>query len=249
MQNIIYSGTVPITRNPTSFVYTIGTNRGQQQFFGRLQRHVPDVLGQRSAGDFSELRDKVLMNTDRHFSERMHGSCILRLSLLLLVCSSAAGCAASYTIRFTAGEIQQALNRKLPISKSKFLVRATVQSVEVELREAPDRILLHPQVGLSIAGQSALAGQALVEGQIRYAPESGEFFFDSAKVVEMTIAGIPESARPVAEELIAKAGEAYLSSTPLYRLKQTDFKHSLARMLLKSVKVRDGQLQVVIGMP
>ena len=27
------------------------------------------------------------------------------------------------------------------------------------------------------------------------------------------------------------------------------FKHSLARMLLKSVKVRDGQLQVVIGMP
>ncbi|MGB7814012.1 MAG: hypothetical protein WBP56_23055 [Polyangia bacterium] len=41
MQNIIYSGTVPITRNPTSFVYTIGTNSGQQQFFGRLQRHVP----------------------------------------------------------------------------------------------------------------------------------------------------------------------------------------------------------------
>jgi Protein of unknown function (DUF1439) len=189
------------------------------------------------------------MNPGRHFLQRLSISCAWRASLLLLVCTSAAGCTASYTIRFTAAEIQQSLNRKLPISKSKFLVRVTVQSLEVELVQGPDRILLHPQVGLSIVGQSALSGRALVEGQIRYAPDSGEFFFDAPRVVEVTIVGIPESMRAIAEELIAKSGEAYLTTTPVYRLKQTDFKHSLARMLLKSVKVRDGQLQVVIGMP
>jgi mitochondrial fission protein ELM1 len=52
-----------------------------------------------------------------------------------------------------------------------------------------------------------------------------------------------------AEDLIATCAEAYLTITPVYRLKQTDFKQSLARMFLKSVKVRDGQLQVVIGIP
>ena len=190
-----------------------------------------------------------MINPGTHFVECMHRWCRLRVTLLMLVCTGAAGCTASYTIRFTAAEIQQSLNRKLPISKSKFLVRVTVQSLEVELVQGPDRILLRPQVGLSIVGQSALSGRALVEGQIRYAPDSGEFFFDAPKVVEVTIAGIPDSMRPIAEELIAKSAEAYLTTTPVYRLKQTDFKQSLARMLLKSVKVRDGQLEVVIGMP
>jgi hypothetical protein len=170
-------------------------------------------------------------------------------SRLLLAGFLAAGCTSSYTIRFTAAEIQQSLNRKLPTSKSKFLVRATVQSLEIELMEGADRIRLRPQVEVSIAGQSALAGRALVEGQIRYAPGTGEFFFDAPKVVEVTVGGLPESMRQRAGELVATCAEAYLTTTPVYRLKQTDFKQSLARMFLKSVKVRDGQLQVVIGMP
>jgi hypothetical protein len=181
--------------------------------------------------------------------ERMSSSRTLRLSRLVLACSLAAGCTASYTIRFTAAEIQQSLNRKLPISKSKFLVRATVQSLEVALMQGPDRILLRPQVEVSIAGQSALTGLALVEGQIRYASATGEFFFDAPRMVEVSVGGIPESMRHHAEDLIATCAEAYLTITPVYRLKQTDFKQSLARMFLKSVKVRDGQLQVVIGIP
>lgn len=189
------------------------------------------------------------MSPATHSMERLSSSRTLRLSRLALACSLAAGCTASYTIRFTAAEIQQSLNRKLPISKSKFLVRATLQSLEVALMEGPDRILLRPQLEVSIAGLSALTGRALVEGQVRYAPDSGEFFFDAPKVVEVNVGGIPESVRQHAEDLIATCVEAYLTITPVYRLKQTDFKQSLARMLLKSVKVRDGQLQVVIGMP
>jgi len=189
------------------------------------------------------------MSPAAHFMERMSSFRTLRLSCLVLACFLAAGCTASYTIRFTAAEIQQSLNRKLPISKSKFLVRATLQSLEVALMEGPDRILLRPQLEVSIAGQSALTGRALVEGQIRYAPGSGEFFFDASKVVEVNVGGIPESMRQHAEDLIAMCAEAYLTITPVYRLKQTEFKQSLARMFLKSVKVRDGQLQVVIGIP
>jgi hypothetical protein len=189
------------------------------------------------------------MSPDTYSLARMSSFRTLRISRLVLACSLAAGCTAGYTIRFTAAEIQQSLNRKLPISKSKFLVRATVQSLEVALRQGPDRILLRPQVEVSIAGQSALTGRALVEGQIRYAPDTGEFFFDAPRMVEVSVGGIPESMRQHAEDLIATCAEAYLTITPVYRLRQTDFKQSLARMLLKSVKVRDGQLQVVIGMP
>jgi hypothetical protein len=169
------------------------------------------------------------------------------LASLVLVCSILGACTSTYTIRLSGADLQQSLNRKLPTSKSKFMIRATVQSLEVELVEGADRIRLRPQVELSIAGQGALTGRALVEGQIHYAPDTGEFFLDSPKVVEVTIAGIPESMRSVAGELIAMCGEAYLTTTPVYRLKQGDFKQSLARMFLKSVQVHDSQLQVVIG--
>jgi len=87
-------------------------------------------------------------------------------------------------------------------------------------------------------------GQALVEGQIRYAPDTGEFFFDAPKMVEVTVGGIPESMRQRAEDLIATCAEAYLTITPVYRLEQTTSNSRWREMLLKSVKVRDGQLQV-----
>jgi hypothetical protein len=177
-----------------------------------------------------------------HGFKQHHPTC-----LLLLACSILGGCSTNYMIRFSSAEVQQALNRKLPISKSKFLLSATVQSVEVELTEGADRILLRPRVVVSIAGQKALGGQALVEGRIRYVPETAEFFFDG-KVVEATIAGLPQAMMPVAEEVVAKCGEAYLTTTPVYRLKQTDFKQSLARMLLKSVRVRAGRLEVMLGL-
>jgi Protein of unknown function (DUF1439) len=168
---------------------------------------------------------------------------------VVLACAFSAGCGISYTIRLTAADLQQTLHRKLPVSKSKLLVTATVRSLDVELTENGDLILLRPEVDLGIAGQSALRGRAVVAGQLRYAPETGEFFFDQPKVTEVAIVGLPDSLRPAAEELVARCAEGYLASTPVYRLKQGDFQQSLAKLVLKSVRTRNGQLEIVIGTP
>ena len=69
------------------------------------------------------------------------------------------------------------------------------------------------------------------------------------KIAEVAIEGLPESLRPAAEEVIARCAERYLASTPVYRLKQGDFKQSLAKMILKSVRTRNGGLEIVIGAP
>jgi hypothetical protein len=165
----------------------------------------------------------------------------------LFIAYSAAGCGARYTVRLSAEDIQQSIARRLPVSKSKLLVTVTVRAVSVEFMVDDDKILLRPQVDLSIAGQTALAGRALVEGEIRYAPETGEFFFDKPRVADVSIQGLPASARPVAEEVIGKLGEGYLTTTPLYRLKPTDFNQSLAKLVLKSVKVHHGRLEIELG--
>lgn len=171
------------------------------------------------------------------------------LLVLVLACALSAGCTVSYTISLTAADIQQTLQRKLPISTSKLLVTVTVRALDVEFMESGNRILLRPVVDLSIVGQSALRGRAVVTGQIRYASESGEFFFDKSTVAEVAIDGLPASLRAPAEEVIARCAEGYLTTAPVYRLKQSDFKQSLAKMVLKSVQTRNGRLEIVIGTP
>ena len=174
-----------------------------------------------------------------------------RTSLLgvVLACVLWAGCSVRYTIHLTADEIRQTLQRKLPISKSKLLVTATVRALDVELMENENRILLRPEVDLSLVGQSALRGRAVVAGQLRYAPETSEFFFDKSTVAEVAVDGLPESLRATVQEVIGRCAEGYLAMTPVYRLKQSDFKQSLAKLVLKSVRTRNGQLELVIGAP
>jgi hypothetical protein len=178
----------------------------------------------------------------------LSGHAIVLLGVVL-ACVFSAGCGVTYTISLTAADLQQTLHRNLPASQSRLLVSATVRTLDVELMETGHRILLRPEVDLGIAGQRALRGHAVVAGQIRYAPETGEFFFDQPKVTDVAIVGLPESLRPIAEGLIARCAEVYLATTPIYRLKQGDFKQSLARMLLKSVQTRNGRLEIVIGTP
>jgi hypothetical protein len=168
---------------------------------------------------------------------------------VLLASACSAGCSVSYTISLTASDIQQTLQRKLPISKSKLLVTATVRTLEVEFMEVGNRLLLRPEVDLSIVGQSALRGRAVVAGQIRYAPETGEFFFGKPAVTDVVIEGLPDSLRAAAQEVIARCTEGYLVAAPVYRLQQTDFKQSLAKLVLRSVQIRNGRLEIVIGTP
>ena len=174
-----------------------------------------------------------------------------RISLLgvILACVLGAGCSIRYTISLTAADIQQTLQRKLPISKSKLLVTATVRALDVELMESDNRVLLRPEVDVSLVGQSALRGRAVVAGQIRYAPDTGEFYLDQPTVAEVAIEGLPESLRASAQEVIARCAEGYLASAPVYRLKQSDFKQSLAKLVLKSVQTRRGRLEIVLGTP
>jgi hypothetical protein len=168
---------------------------------------------------------------------------------VVLVCAFSVGCGVSYTITLTAADLQQTLHRKLPVSQSKLLVTVTVRAVDVELMESGNRILLRPEVDLGLAGQSVLRGHAVVAGQLRYAPETGELFFDQPTVADVAIVGLPTSLRPAAEELVARCAEAYLASAPVYRLKQGDFKQSLAKLVLRSVRTHHGRLEIVIGTP
>jgi len=157
-----------------------------------------------------------------------------------------ASCGASYTIRLSSSDIEQAIARRLPISASKLLITATVRSVSVEFMVDEDRVLLGSRLDVAIAGQSVLSGRMLIEGQIRYTSGTGEIFLDDPTVVDVSIEGLPASVRPMAEEVVAKLALTDLAAMPLYRLNPDDFKQALTKLVLRSIKVRHGRLEIML---
>ncbi|MBI5478271.1 MAG: DUF1439 domain-containing protein [Deltaproteobacteria bacterium] len=161
------------------------------------------------------------------------------------------GCARdpTVTITLTAAELQEQLNRKLPLKRAGRLVTVTVQSAQVVLVEGSDRVGVRAAAELALPMGRALSGTVRFDGKIRYVPDPGEFWFDDARVVDLEIGSLPGALRPTVEELVGVMGRNYLARTPVYRLKPGQVKHSLARLLLRSAVVRDGKLVLTLGLP
>jgi hypothetical protein len=159
------------------------------------------------------------------------------------------GCGTRYSLVLGATDIRQALQHRLPASKSRLALTVVVSALDIELAEGADRIFFRPQIDASVAGQVLVHGDAVVDGRLRYAPETGELFLTGARVKDVRVAGLPPSLRPVLADALAGWAEGYLARTPILRLRQSDFKHALTRLVLKSVRVRGGGVEVTLGAP
>jgi hypothetical protein len=174
-----------------------------------------------------------------------------RVGLLALVLAACAGCARdpTVTVTLTAAELQDHLNRKLPLTRPGRLVTVTVQAAQVVLTEGSDRIGLRATATLALPAGRHHSGTVHFDGRIRYVPEQGELWLDDARVVDLGIGGLPGALKPTVEEVVGSVARGYLDRTPVYRLKPGDVKHSLARLVLRAAVVRNGKLVLTLGPP
>lgn len=153
------------------------------------------------------------------------------------------------TLRIPQRQIQEALDAKFPLEK-KYLLIFTVRYANpvVTLDPGADRI----HVGLDaetvfIVNGKTYGGSALVSGSVAYEPSKGEFNFMDSRIEKMSIAGIPEKYSNKVNEIGTLLLRQYLDHKPIYRLSNADTKQSLAKLVLKRVRVKEGQLEVVMG--
>jgi hypothetical protein len=175
----------------------------------------------------------------------------LGLALLVVGLGALTGCPRDPTVRITltSAELQERLNRKLPFTRPGRFVTVTVQAAQVVLVEGSDRIGARATIVLALPAGRALNGTVQFDGQIRYAPEQGELWFDDARVIDLQVGSLPGALKPTVEEVMGTAARVTLARTPVYRLKPGEVKHSLARLLLRSAVVRNGKLELTLGPP
>ena len=78
--------------------------------------------------------------------------------------------------------------------------------------------------------------------------DRGEIIIVDARLTELDVAGLPKRYSKALSKVAARVAQRHFAEVPVYRLDHNDFKESLARLVLKSVEVRDGEVVATIGL-
>lgn len=123
----------------------------------------------------------------------------------------------------------------------------TLSDAVIELVPGDERVHLRTVARPELGNQAFEPGSLAVAGKLRYEPTEGAFYLDRAEVTAARFPDLPPARqKPVAELASGLLAES-LRTTPIHRLDERDARQSLARLVLRDVRVRDGKLVVVIG--
>lgn len=178
----------------------------------------------------------------------------IRLGLVALVgAASAAGWLlwrGELVISLGQAELQQALRVGFPVEKTALaVVRVTLSDPVVTLRESSDRIELAVRVEAGLQGIGKPSrGTADVSCRIRYEPAEGSFYADNPKVERLSLDGHPDGLLEKSSGAVTWILQGLLAGRPIYQLKTLDTAHSVAKLVLTDVRVRDGKLRLTLGL-
>lgn len=139
--------------------------------------------------------------------------------------------------------IQSALDSKFPYNKSMLLAR-------VELKE-PTIYFKNTNVGINLKYwanflEKEIEGTVDLNGHIRY--EKGSFYMDSLELKEISMNEKEFSSEGKLRKILINLIKNYLECFPVYKLKQSDFKQSVAKLLLRDITVEGDNLKVTVGL-
>lgn len=153
-----------------------------------------------------------------------------------------------YEVAFEEAQIQEQIDRVLPISKSSSLIHLEVTSVDVSLLGENDRLQLKTDLKVNVLGDYAGDGQMLLESGIRYDAKAGAFYLVDVRVLELKGEQIPQALvgqlSSLAEQVMNQVWPRY----PVYTLDPSEINQHLVKSSLKAVKIRDKKLIAVMEM-
>lgn len=171
-------------------------------------------------------------------------------TLLVLVALGVAGwyiLGREVTFVLTRDYLQSQLVSGFPYEKRELLYSLSARDPKLRLAENTDQIGLTLDLDVSVLGGRKVSGTLTAEAGLRYDPAQTAFFLDKPRVTDVRIPGLPESITSRVPGVATVAVQAALNKQPIYRLTDTDARVFVLRRTLKSVKVRNGSVEAVLG--
>ncbi len=176
-------------------------------------------------------------------------NCLAGGLALCAVMLSAQAAEMNYIMELDQAQLQRKVERLFPVAHEDPLYSVALNEPEVVLREGADRIGLRLKVAAAVMQQLNVTGATRVEGRLRFAARTGEFFLDDATVEELSIDGVPDQYLGELRRLAEQVAREALNQHPVYVLGTLGESKKLMGSEIKAIAVRDGKLVIELDMP
>ncbi len=155
--------------------------------------------------------------------------------------------ALSYTLELSEDMLQDHLEGFFPLHFEKLYTEVTLSNPTIKLRQNSECIAFSCAISVQPPGRIRAKGQIMLEGQLRYDSFEGQFFIDDIQVIGLEIARIPKALLPGIRHIAQIALSSLLAGRAIYKLKDNDKKHRLAKSALRAIRVKNRTLQLQFG--
>jgi len=165
-----------------------------------------------------------------------------QLVFLILFLSSPITMALSYTVELSEAQLQKKVSAMMPIEKKKLFFKLKLSQPKIELIEGSNEVALFTHIDINSQLGIKGSGRAKIIGSLSYAAASSEFFFKNSRIETLEIDKVSQKNIKQIKGLVQSVTSKILSKRAVYRLKDDNLKHKLAKAVLQSVSVKDKRL-------
>lgn len=164
------------------------------------------------------------------------------IALLLLSVSALA-----QDISFSKQRLQAELEKNLPVIQQQGLFSIALHKPELELLAAQQRLSIRSMVLVKTALGTENHGQVKVNGKLRYQQEDHSFYIDDPRIVEFNFYDLPANLQMPVQTLLEDIVSTAVTQRPVYTLSDKNFEESMAKMMLKSIRIKEHAVVASLG--
>ncbi len=170
---------------------------------------------------------------------------LIALLLYLMQCTVAA----AYTVELTRQQVQEAVDGYFPVKHITPLVMLTAHNPQVSLMQKSNRIGLEISVLANVPGILTGEGRGLIDGDLEYRHQTGEFYLRDPKIKSLELYDMPAEVTASVRLALQQLMRQSLPVMLVYKLQDNDLKQKMAKSVLSSVAVRKGKLILELSVP
>ncbi len=172
------------------------------------------------------------------------------LIVLLGACSTGSN---GLSLEIRPEHIQSALAKQFPQEDcGAVLLCISAHSPQVLLVDGSDRLGLRVGLGVrapALGASSPNSGTAIVSAKLRYDRSQAALYLDDVRVDDLQLKVLPKPVTDALKQLSPQLIGKRLQAKPVYVVKSDTVSEKLQRMSISDVRVSNGRLKVMIGLP
>lgn len=167
--------------------------------------------------------------------------------LLLILCSLSGVTQAAFKVSLSDTHVQSVLHNYFPLKEYAAIARVTLQGPKVRLGKNNKDIALMIPIDANIINDAMHRGHIIVLVSLSYKASSGSLYLSNPRVTQLEMPSVDKKLLGELSEFIKTIIKNALPLVRIYKVKEQDLNHSLAKSTLKHFSFEDRRLSLEFG--